>query len=153
LRNPIVPAITILLWESINGILPAALQKLSVLYYVQSLWPGSGADRSGRAAADSPAARARRASIGYTCGAWIVRGDGAGALGGVKGGAAAGNQLWDRLSVAVWILLWLGQEHEAAYDDVDVHQELSGAEDLQDESRHEFVTKEQTRRSTPPKMR
>ncbi len=62
--------------------------------------PGSGADRSGRAAADSPAARARRASIGYTCGAWIVRGDGAGALGGVKGGAAAGNQLWDRLSVA-----------------------------------------------------
>jgi len=39
LRNPIVPAITILLWESINGILPAALQKLSVLYYVQSLCP------------------------------------------------------------------------------------------------------------------
>ncbi len=39
LRNPIVPAIAILLWESINGILPAALQKLSVLYYVQSLCP------------------------------------------------------------------------------------------------------------------
>jgi hypothetical protein len=39
LRNPIVPAIVILFWESINGILPAVLQKLSVLYYVQSLCP------------------------------------------------------------------------------------------------------------------
>ncbi|MEP7364836.1 MAG: hypothetical protein ABI972_16400 [Acidobacteriota bacterium] len=39
LRNPIIPAVTILFWESINGILPAALQKLSVLYYVQSLCP------------------------------------------------------------------------------------------------------------------
>ena len=39
LRNPIIPAVTILLWESVNGILPAALQKLSVLYYVQSLCP------------------------------------------------------------------------------------------------------------------
>lgn len=39
LRNPIVPAVTILFWESINGILPATLQKLSVLYYVQALCP------------------------------------------------------------------------------------------------------------------
>jgi len=39
LRNPIIPAITILLWESINGILPDMLQKVSVLYYVQSLCP------------------------------------------------------------------------------------------------------------------
>ncbi len=39
LRNPIVPAAVILLWEGVNGILPAALQKLSVLYYVQSLCP------------------------------------------------------------------------------------------------------------------
>jgi ABC-type transport system involved in multi-copper enzyme maturation permease subunit len=39
LRNPIMPAVSILLWESINGILPAALQKLSVLYYAQSLCP------------------------------------------------------------------------------------------------------------------
>ncbi len=39
LRNPIVPAIVILLWEGVNPILPAALQKLSVLYYVQSLAP------------------------------------------------------------------------------------------------------------------
>ena len=39
LRNPIMPAVVILLWESANGILPAVLQKLSVLYYVQSLCP------------------------------------------------------------------------------------------------------------------
>jgi ABC-type transport system involved in multi-copper enzyme maturation permease subunit len=39
LRNPIIPAAVIMLWESVNGILPAILQKLSVLYYVQSLAP------------------------------------------------------------------------------------------------------------------
>ena len=39
LRNPIVPAIVILAWEAVNPVLPAALQKLSVLYYVQSLAP------------------------------------------------------------------------------------------------------------------
>lgn len=39
LRNPIIPAAVILIWESINGFLPAALQKLSVLYYLQSLCP------------------------------------------------------------------------------------------------------------------
>ena len=39
LRNPILPAVVILAWESINGILPSLLQKLSVLYYVQALCP------------------------------------------------------------------------------------------------------------------
>lgn len=39
LRNPIVPAAVILLWEGINGFLPAVLQKLSVLYYLQSMCP------------------------------------------------------------------------------------------------------------------
>jgi hypothetical protein len=39
LRKPILPAALILVWESINGILPHALQKLSVLYYVQSICP------------------------------------------------------------------------------------------------------------------
>jgi ABC-type transport system involved in multi-copper enzyme maturation permease subunit len=39
LRNPIIPAVVILFWESINRILPGALQKLSVLYYAQSLCP------------------------------------------------------------------------------------------------------------------
>ena len=39
LRNPIIPAALLLAWESINGFLPALLQKLSVLYYLQSLCP------------------------------------------------------------------------------------------------------------------
>lgn len=38
-RNPIVPAVILMMWESINGFLPAALQKISVLYCVQSLCP------------------------------------------------------------------------------------------------------------------
>lgn len=38
-RNPIVPAALLLAWESINGFLPEILQKLSVLYYLQSLCP------------------------------------------------------------------------------------------------------------------
>jgi ABC-type transport system involved in multi-copper enzyme maturation permease subunit len=39
LRNPIIPALVMLLWESINGFLPELLQKLSVLHYLQSLCP------------------------------------------------------------------------------------------------------------------
>ena len=39
LRNPIVPAAVLLFWESINGFLPAMMQKFSVLYYVQALLP------------------------------------------------------------------------------------------------------------------
>jgi hypothetical protein len=39
LRNPIVPAAALLFWESINGFLPAMLQKVSILYYVQALTP------------------------------------------------------------------------------------------------------------------
>jgi hypothetical protein len=38
-RNPIVPAAVLLAWEGINGILPAVLQKMSILYYLQSLCP------------------------------------------------------------------------------------------------------------------
>src|SRR5260370_5793056 len=38
-RNPLIPAGVILLWESINRFLPASLQKFSVLYYLQSLGP------------------------------------------------------------------------------------------------------------------
>ena len=38
-RNPIFPAIVVLFWENINGILPKLLQKLSVLHYTQSLCP------------------------------------------------------------------------------------------------------------------
>ena len=39
IRNPIVPAAVLLAWEGVNGILPHAAQKLSVLYYLQSLCP------------------------------------------------------------------------------------------------------------------
>ena len=39
IRNPIVPAAVLLAWEGVNGILPHVLQKMSVLYYLQSLCP------------------------------------------------------------------------------------------------------------------
>ena len=38
-RNPIVPAALLLAWEGAHGILPQALQKISILYYLQSLCP------------------------------------------------------------------------------------------------------------------
>ena len=38
-RNPIIPAAVLLAWEGINGILPHAVQKMSILYYLQSLCP------------------------------------------------------------------------------------------------------------------
>ena len=38
-RNPIIPAAVLLAWEGVNGILPHALQKISILYYLQSLCP------------------------------------------------------------------------------------------------------------------
>ena len=39
LRNPILPAAVLLAWESAHGILPHVLQKISILYYLQSLCP------------------------------------------------------------------------------------------------------------------
>ena len=39
LRNPIVPAAVLLAWEGAAGVLPHALQKISILYYLQSLCP------------------------------------------------------------------------------------------------------------------
>jgi hypothetical protein len=38
-RNPIVPAAVLLAWESVHGIFPQALQRISILYYLQSLCP------------------------------------------------------------------------------------------------------------------
>ena len=38
-RNPIIPAAVLLAWEGASGVLPHALQKISVLYYLQSLCP------------------------------------------------------------------------------------------------------------------
>ena len=39
MRNSIIPAALLLVWEGINGILPEVLQKISILYYLQSLCP------------------------------------------------------------------------------------------------------------------
>lgn len=39
MRNPIIPAAIMLVWESINSFLPAFLQKFSVIYYLKSLCP------------------------------------------------------------------------------------------------------------------
>jgi ABC-type transport system involved in multi-copper enzyme maturation permease subunit len=38
-RNPIIPAAGILLWEAANLFLPAALKKISVIFYLQALCP------------------------------------------------------------------------------------------------------------------
>jgi hypothetical protein len=38
-RNPIIPAAVLLVWEGVNGIFPHMLQKMSILYYLQSLCP------------------------------------------------------------------------------------------------------------------
>ncbi|HLW78929.1 MAG TPA: hypothetical protein VKU44_04940 [Terriglobia bacterium] len=39
LRNPLVPAFVVFVWEAINGFLPPLLQKISVIYYLKSLCP------------------------------------------------------------------------------------------------------------------
>ncbi len=39
MKNPIIPAAVLVVWEAINGFLPEILQKLSVLYYLQCLCP------------------------------------------------------------------------------------------------------------------
>ena len=39
IRNPLIPAASLLLWESINGMLPSILRKISVIYYLKSLCP------------------------------------------------------------------------------------------------------------------
>ncbi len=38
-RNPIIPAVLIYLWESVNLFLPVALKQISVIYYLESLCP------------------------------------------------------------------------------------------------------------------
>ena len=38
-RNPLIPAAVILVWEGANGILPALLKKLSVIYWLKSICP------------------------------------------------------------------------------------------------------------------
>ncbi|MEO8026141.1 MAG: hypothetical protein ABI823_06690, partial [Bryobacteraceae bacterium] len=38
-RNPIIPAAALLVWEGANVFLPAALKKISIIHYLQSLCP------------------------------------------------------------------------------------------------------------------
>jgi|SRR5579884_3903135 len=38
-RNPIIPAAAVLIWEAANPVLPSALKKISVIYYLKSLCP------------------------------------------------------------------------------------------------------------------
>jgi ABC-type transport system involved in multi-copper enzyme maturation permease subunit len=38
-KNPIVPAVVVLFWEGINGVLPVWLKRLSVTYYLKPLFP------------------------------------------------------------------------------------------------------------------
>jgi len=42
-RNPLVPALVVLLWETISGVLPPLLQKCSVIFYLKSLCPVNAA--------------------------------------------------------------------------------------------------------------
>jgi len=39
-RNPLIPTVIVLVWEAASGLLPALLQKLSVIFYLKSLCPG-----------------------------------------------------------------------------------------------------------------
>jgi ABC-type transport system involved in multi-copper enzyme maturation permease subunit len=38
-RNPILPAVAVLLWESVNHVLPASLKLVSVIFYLEPLLP------------------------------------------------------------------------------------------------------------------
>jgi ABC-type transport system involved in multi-copper enzyme maturation permease subunit len=38
-RNPMIPAAVVMVWEAINNFLPAALKKVSVIFYLKSLLP------------------------------------------------------------------------------------------------------------------
>ena len=38
-KNPIIPAVVLLFWESFNIFLPSWLKKVSILYYLRSLTP------------------------------------------------------------------------------------------------------------------
>jgi len=54
-KNPIVPAVVILGWESINAFLPPVLKKISVIHYLESLCPVSIPPDSGIAILADPA--------------------------------------------------------------------------------------------------
>jgi uncharacterized membrane protein len=54
-KNPIVPAVAILGWESINALLPPVLKKVSVIHYLDSLCPVAMPPDSGIAILADPA--------------------------------------------------------------------------------------------------
>lgn len=54
-KNPIVPAVVILGWESLNALLPPVLKKISVVHYLESLCPVSIPPDSGIAILADPA--------------------------------------------------------------------------------------------------
>ncbi len=54
-KNPIVPAVAILGWESINLFLPPVLKKISVIHYLESLCPVAIPQDSGFAILGDPA--------------------------------------------------------------------------------------------------
>ena len=54
-KNPIVPAVVILGWESINALLPPVLKKISVIHYLDSLCPVAVPPDSGIAILADPA--------------------------------------------------------------------------------------------------
>lgn len=39
MKNPVIPAFAVWVWESANAVLPASLQKISIIHYLQSLRP------------------------------------------------------------------------------------------------------------------
>ena len=93
LRNPIIPAVVILFWEGLNPVLPALLQKLSVLYYVQALTPVPAPHRS-RSAVTRPAVHGSgRATLGSPGRLRLTCTDSRGALGRGAFGAATRDQL------------------------------------------------------------
>ena len=99
LRNPIVPAIVILLWEGISGMLPAALQKLSVLYYVQSVIPLPRPHRPRRPIAGAFADGTGRTALGCHGRPGTVGPDGSRSMDCVPHGPQARNRLRYRLSI------------------------------------------------------
>jgi hypothetical protein len=48
-RNPVIPSVSFLLWESINTFLPSWLRPISVLHYLQSMVPVQGNFRDANA--------------------------------------------------------------------------------------------------------
>ena len=60
-RNPIMPTVAVLIWESILVFLPAILKKVSVIFYLESLCPVQAPFRGGGALTSSQTVDAQAA--------------------------------------------------------------------------------------------